>query len=276
MKFATLLSTCLALLLSVEPCSAGRQRISLVPESGTYSEGDIEKEIVYGREMSAIILAERKLSPDHGRNRYLNLVGQSIVRHANRPELQFFFAAVESDFINAYAAPGGYIFVTTAALDEMRDEAELAAVLAHEIAHVTERHIVKALNIREDDDSMVATLSKVISVGTESAGIVFSQVILHALDILFSKGLQVEDEYSADLQGIYLVALAGYDASAYYRYLARIQPLVEANQGELSGTHPPFAERLKRLGSIIEKEGFSTVGAYKNEKRFRAHVVREN
>lgn len=275
MRISGLLLVGMLLSVFAEPGMAARQRITLMPETGEYSEADIEKEIIFGREMAAIILAERRISPDSRLNRYLNLVGQSVARQTNRPELNFFFGAVESNSINAYAAPGGYIFITTAALDLMQNEAELAGVLAHEIAHVTDRHIVRELNIREDDESMVAEISKIVTLSTESAAVVLGQALSHALDILFSSGLQVEDEYDADLQGMYLASLAGYDATAYRDYLARIKPVIEAGRGELTGTHPPFAERLKRLETIIEQEGMSEMGAYKNEKRFREHVPRD-
>jgi len=247
---------------------AARQRITLAPQPGVYSEADIEKEILFGREISAIILADRKLSPDSKLNRYLNLLGQSIVRHTNRPELEYAFAAVDSSEINAYAVPGGYIFITTATLGMMQNEAELAAVLAHEIAHVSDRHIVKALDIRADDESMTAIVSKIVGSTAETANVIFYQAVDHALALLFNKGLTVEEEYDADMQGLYLTAFAGYDPTAYPRFLERISAVVESRRGELGNTHPPFSERIKRLKKIIETEGLSELGNYKNEKRF--------
>ncbi len=268
--------TGLLLLVISNPAIAARERISLAPAAGEYSEADIEKEVIFGREMAAIILTERKISPDQRLNRYVNLVGQSILRHTNRPELSYYFAAIESESINAYAAPGGYIFVTTAALDRMRNEAELAGVLAHEIAHVTDRHIVTALDIRDDDESMVAAISRAVTVSTESTSVVFAHAIRHALDLLFTRGLGAEDEHAADVQALFLSAASGYDATAYYGYLERIGPEVEAATGELDRTHPSFAERLARLGQIIDQEGLSAMGGYKNEKRFRANVRGED
>lgn len=258
----------LYILLLSDPGIAARNRISLAPQAGEYSEADIEKEIFFGREMAAIMLAKRKLSDDQALNRYLNLVGQSIVRHANRPELNFYFAAVESPQINAYAVPGGYIFITTAALELMQNEAELAGVLAHEVAHVSERHIVEALKLRADDESMIALFSKIFSQQAASANVVFYQAIDHAFDLLFSKGLVVEDEYQADMQGIFLTAFAGYEASAYYRYLERISAVVSPGEAELNSTHPPFSERISRLKAVVENHGLSVQGNIKNEKRF--------
>ena len=258
----------LCLLTIVNSSNAARQRITLAPQPGVYSKADIEKEILFGREVAANILADRKLSPASELNRYLNLVGQSIIRHTNRPELEYSFAAVESPEINAYAAPGGYIFITTAALAMMKNEAELAAVLAHEIAHVSDRHIVKALDIRADDESMTAIVSKIVGSTAESASVVFYQAVDHAMELLFSKGLAVEEEYNADMQGLYLTAFAGYDPTAYPRFLKRISAAVESRRGELGNTHPPFSERINRLEKIIENEGLSGLGNYKNEKRF--------
>ena len=273
MKSSYLLLSCVLLIVFVDSSLAARKRLTLAAEPGEYTEADIEKEVLFGREMAAIMLAERKLSDDEALTRYLNLVGLSVVRHARRPELKFYFAAIESPEINAYAAPGGYVFVTTAALDQMHDEAELAGVLAHEIAHVSDRHIVEVLRIRQSDESMIATIGKIVGASAESASTIFGQALQHALEILFSKGLEAEDEYDADMQGLYLAATAGYDPAAYIRYLERIQPLVEAKRGELDGTHPPFFSRIERMKRLIETEGLSVLGAIKNEKRFRANTL---
>jgi predicted Zn-dependent protease len=252
--------------------NAGRQRITLAPIPGIYTEADIEEEIIFGREMAAIILAERPLSENRELSRYLNLVGQSILQQANRPEIDFYFAAIESPEINAYAVPGGYIFITTSALDMMQNEAELAGVLAHEIAHILDRHIVKALKIRADDESMTAIISKVVGSNVESAIVVFDLAVDHALDLLFSDGLKIEDEYSADEQGLFLAALAGYDPAASYRFLERIEQVKESGEGEMSSTHPPFSERITRLKLIIDKEGLSDLGGFNNEMRFTRYT----
>lgn len=263
-----LIVACLCLLAVASTSNADRKRITLAPVAGVYTEADIKKEIIFGREMAAIILADRPLVTDAELSRYLNLVGQSILRHANRPEIDFYFAAVESEEINAFAVPGGYIFITTAAFDMMQNEAELAGVLAHEIAHVLDRHIVKALNIRADDESMTAVVSKIVGGHAESAIVIFDQAIDVAFDLLFRKGLEVEDEYSADEQGLFLMVLAGYDPSAGYQFLERIGQMIEDKHGELSSTHPPFSERITRLKNIIDQQGLAQLGGSKNEMRF--------
>jgi predicted Zn-dependent protease len=263
----------LCLLVIAGSTNAARQRITLLPQPGVYSRADIEKEILFGREMAAIILADYKLYPDSDLNRYVNLVGQSIVRYANRPELEFYFAVIDSSQINAYAVPGGYIFITTATLGMMQNEAELAAVLAHEIAHVSDRHIVKALDIRADDESMTAIISKIVGSTAEAANVIFYQAIDHAMDLLFSKGLTANDEYTADIQGMYLAAFAGYDPTAYPRFLERIGGAIESRRSELSNTHPSLTDRIYRLDKIIADEGLSELALSKNKKRFERYKL---
>jgi len=258
----------LCLLLVAGSSNADRKRITLAPIPGIYSEADVEEEIIFGREMAAIILAEHPLSENEELLRYLNLVGQSILQQTNRPEIDFYFAVIESPEINAYAVPGGYVFITSSAFAMMQNEAELAGVLAHEIVHIMDRHIVKDLDIRADDESVTALLSKIVGSSAEAAIVVFDQAVDQALKLLFSDGLSIEDEYSADEQGLFLTALAGYDPAATYRFLERIEKVVETKQGEMSGTHPSFGERITRIKKIIAQQGLSELGGASNESRF--------
>ncbi len=270
MKNISLLS--LVLLLAVislaDDVFAGRKRISTEVVENQYSVKDIEKEIVFGREMSAIILANYQLMDHEQLNRYVNLVGHVLLQHATRQEISFHFAVIDSPVINAYAAPGGYIFVTRGAMDLMQSEAELAGVLAHEISHVTERHIVKALKIKAQDDSIEGSLGRVVGSSGSSANVIFDQAVNKAVEILFSKGLQREDEFNADERGIILTSVAGYDPEAYYQYLKRIKPLVEKNNGQLNKTHPPLSDRMKKLQVVINTEGLNDLGGHNDTVRF--------
>ncbi len=258
----------LAVISLADDVFAGRKRISTEVVENQYSVKDIEKEIVFGREMSAIILANYQLMDHEQLNRYVNLVGHVLLQHATRQEISFHFAVIDSPIINAYAAPGGYIFVTRGALDLMQNEAELAGVLAHEISHVTERHIVKALKIKAQDDSIEGSLGRVVGSSGSSANVIFDQAVSKAVEILFSKGLQREDEFNADERGIILTSIAGYDPEAYYQYLKRIKPLVEKNNGQLNKTHPPLSDRIKKLQVVINTEGLNDLGGHNDTVRF--------
>ena len=104
-----------------------------------------EEEIILGKRVAARVIARYGIDDNAEATYYLNLVATAIAQRSDRPDIPYHIAILATDDVNAYACPGGYIFVTRGALKMVRDEAELAAVLAHEISHVTERHIVNAL-----------------------------------------------------------------------------------------------------------------------------------
>src|SRR5687767_4646850 len=103
------------------------------------------EEIQIGRGVAETLLGARPLLDDAQLQRYVNTVGLWVARQSERPELPWHFAVNDSDHINAFAAPGGYIVVTKGMLRQLRNEAELAAVLGHEVAHVVQKHHIRAL-----------------------------------------------------------------------------------------------------------------------------------
>jgi predicted Zn-dependent protease len=157
------------------------------------------------------------------------------------------------------------------ALNMMRSEAELAGVLAHEIAHVTQRHIVKAMKIKARDESLTGSIGEILGGTSSSASAVIDQAIDQAVEILFSKGLQREDEFDADKVGIILTAMAGYDPLAYLEFLRRIDPFVGKSGAQLNKTHPPITARIERLEKIINSEGLDQLQGFINIARFEGH-----
>lgn len=248
-----------------------RQRSDQQYAQSSLSEEDVTAEIQFGRELAARILARYKMSSDEAMIRYINLVGKNIATHSDRPELNFHFTIIVSDEINAYAAPGGYIFVTTAAIKEMRDEAELAAVLAHEISHVTEKHIVKAIGIKGADSSALSGISKLLGASNDPSRVAFSQAMDKALNYLFENGLQAEDEYQADSTGTLLLAQTGYDPTALQRYLVRVKKQ-RKQLAVVNKTHPPFDSRLVRIDQLLAMEALSSQPNKTYTQRFNAQI----
>lgn len=263
---------CIPLMLSSaraadETGSAWRARISSA-DSGMYTTDDITEEVKFGREVAARVLGKHPLVKDKPLQRYLSLVGGTLARATARPELQFRFAVIDSSLVNAYSTPGGYIFVTSGALALMKNEAELAGVLAHEIAHVCERHVVRELNLRGRDSSGVTSVMAIIGGATDAARIAFTQAVDQALDILFKDGYKQEDEMRADEDAVYYTAMAGYDPAALETYLQRVAAL----NIKVGKSYPQYDTRLALIRKASAEQGLPPGGVGLGEDRFAATV----
>jgi len=235
-----------------------RQRTS--EKATEVSASDIEEEIRFGREVAARILARADIYSDDALNRYINLVGKALALNSARPELEFHFAVLDTMEINAYAAPGGYVFITKGALASMKDEAELAGVLAHEISHITGKHIIKEFGVKGSEDSPIAGLARLIGGGTEASRVAFYQAVDKAMDILFKDGYKRTDEAEADRNAVLITALSGYEPSALSNYLERLKTIKGQNTEVLDRTHPPYDERTALIKKTIKDEGLDISG----------------
>jgi predicted Zn-dependent protease len=259
-----------AQLFAAEPAGF-RQRVSSNDE---VVKSDIAEEIRFGREVAARIIARYGIYDNAVLTKYVNLVGQVLAMNTNRPEIEFHFAILNTDEINGYAAPGGYIFVTRGALARMQDEAELAGVLAHELGHVVEKHVVRELNIRSVDQSAETGLATLIGGATEASRAAFVQAVDQALDMLFKNGYKRDDETQADRDAALFCALAGYDPAGLVRYFERINTLKGKQTEILDKTHPSFETRIAWIKGTISQEGIDA-GNYKNHKERFAESIKQ-
>jgi beta-barrel assembly-enhancing protease len=232
------------------------------------TESDIAAEITFGRAIAARILGRHKAYDNPALIKYVNLVGASLALSTNRPELEFHLMILDTDEINAYAAPGGYIFITSGALKYMKDESELAGVLAHEVAHITEKHIVKDLKIKGTDETGVSDLAKLAGGSSGAARSAFGQAVEKGLELIFKDEYKREDELQADKTGASICALSGYDPTGLSRYLNRIKPVKEKTPPPADSTHPGFDTRLSQLNEVIKKDGINHNALAKNSNRF--------
>lgn len=243
-----------------------RQRAS--SESADTVKEDISEEVRFGREIAARMIGRFSLYDNPRLTKYVNLVGHALVQSSNRPEIDFHFAILNTNEINAYAAPGGYVFVTRGALDKMQDESELAAVLAHEITHVNEKHVVKELNIRGSEGSAASGLARLIGGGTESARVAFNQAVDKGLDMLFKTGYKREDEVQADKGAVLLCTLTGYDPSGLAKYFERISAAKGKQTEILDKTHPAYDVRIGLVKDTMAKEGIEVASLKTFKERF--------
>lgn len=225
------------------------------------TDEDIRAEVLLGREVAAKILGKYDLVNDKALQIYINKVGKYLAMYSGRGELNFRFGVINSDDINAYSTPGGYVFVTLGAIRKMKNEAELAGVLAHEIGHVVHMHVIKDLNFKGKGIPS-SGLVMILSGGTQTIGVTFSELIDKATDILFEKGFRKEEEFEADETGVIIMAMAGYDPDAYIEFLRRTK--------YESVTHPNNKDRVARLMDIVSE--LKLEGGKRMQERFVKNV----
>lgn len=203
------------------------------------------------------------MHPSEELQRYVNLVGRTIARNSDRPDLPWSFAVLVDDSANAFAGPGGYVFVTSGLLGRMNNEAELAGVLAHEIAHVTQRHMLKTFRRSQLWDSL-ATGATLVSKDTED----FLKVGNEVNTLLQNQGYDANFEYEADRIGTEFASMSGYNPNGLQTFLRTLQSEPAPAQEGWYRTHPPLSGRLSRLSTQVGTELRGMTGAT-NEARFK-------
>ena len=229
---------------------------------------DEPEEISIGRDVAARLLGAAPLVPDPALQRYVNHVGRWLAAQTERPDLPWHFGVLDHSNVNAFAVPGGTIFITRGLLGKMRNEAELAGVLGHEIGHVLRKHHLKAIQKSAQTalagDAMSAALrdragparDKLIAFGTE----------------MYSRGLDKSDELEADRLGVVIAARAGYDAYGLPSVLQTLQAMNSQDSAIalMFKTHPAPAERLDTLGKMQP-----VLDAYSGQAQLADRFVRQ-
>lgn len=213
---------------------------------------EINDEITMGREMAAKLLGHIGPVTDNPKAlEYVNLVGQALVSKVGRAELVYRFSILNSLEINAFATPGGYIFVTKGLLNEIKDESELASVLGHEIAHINERHMYNEIAPKRTV-SASETVARVMSRGNSDLGKSISQFVNKGLKMLLEEGMGLEKERAADSAGIIYAETAGYNPVAMVRFLKRIS---SRGNERIPKSAPSFTERIAAVENVIQSNG---------------------
>ena len=209
----------------------------------------LEKEIAMGRQLAAEIERQVKLIDDPVINEYVNRVGQNIVRNSGA-KVPFTIKVVESDEINAFALPGGFFYVNSGLILAADDESELAAVMAHEIAHVAARHGTEQASKAELVNFASIPLIFMGGVGgfalRQAAGFLIPMQFLQ-----FSR----KDEAEADYLGLQYLYKTGYDPGAAVSFFEKLQAKESARPGSVSkmfSTHPPTGDRIEMTKKNIE------------------------
>jgi len=240
---------------------AGRQAVQSAQGSPTSKEFSQEDEVALGNALTASFLGASPLHADAGLQRYVNRVGKWVALHSERADLPWTFSVIDTETINAFAMPGGSIIVSSGLLKRLNNEAELAGVLAHEIAHVVRKHQLTAIqsNMKADFWKSVGTsvAADHVRIGGGAVGSTVGNIakpyILDAAgnvikDGFFLRPLDRGLETDADQLAVVLATRAGYDP---YGLAGALQMLAQYKGGgdaaSLFSTHPSPTDRLADL-----------------------------
>lgn len=178
--------------------------------------------------------------------RFVNTLATVIGRFSDRPLIPYFVAVIDSPKINAFATPGGYIFITRGAIESMGSEAELACVVGHEIAHITERHALDTLKRTQS----AAGYGKAFATATGADADALDKMVKDCCNQLLNKAFDKDKETKADLRGVEFAFRAGYDPRAMLTFLDRLESKPNLLAPGLAD-HPPAKERKKELNKLF-------------------------
>lgn len=241
-----------------------------------------DEEIALGQGIAASVLGASTLHPNQEVQQYVNRVGLWIASQSERADLPWTFGVLETESISAFAIPGGIVFVSYGLLKRLNNESELAGVLAHEIAHVVQKHNLKAIQSHASGE-VWSSLGKDVAgqaiarrgndrYGLKSAaadagvGLVKDGVFLKPLD----RGL----EFEADRVGAVLAARAGYDPNGLVAAQQMLQSATaeEASASHFLSSHPPPAERIAEMEKLAPKLLDRFAGQGQLEARYKSVV----
>lgn len=232
--------------------AVGKQNAS--PPAETASTGfnwknpSTEEEIQLGREITGNLLGAAPLVADAALQRYVNRVGRWVASQSERASLPWRFGVIDSEDINAFSAPGGYVVITQGLYRRLANEAQLAGVLAHEISHVTRKHQLKVMQKQQ----LIGLGADLLGKRSGNQQQLIQKAIGNGAEIM-ARGLDKDAEYEADRDGVVLALRAGYDPYGLAEVLQTLAAL-DGNADSLAllyKTHPHADERLIRLDAAI-------------------------
>lgn len=231
---AALLATC-----AINPVT-GKKELSFYSEQG---------EIELGKETDKQVCDQYGVYGDAALSAYISAVGNRMVPYSHRPQLHYSFRVLDTSVVNAFAAPGGYIYVTRGALALINSESELAVILGHELGHVAARHTIRRMSemiLIQVGLAVAGTISKTMA---EISGV--ASIGVQLLYLKFSR----DDENQADALGVQYARGASFNPGQLINFFASLQKMGDmSGQSSLPGflsTHPLNSDRIKNITKML-------------------------
>ncbi|HTW25080.1 MAG TPA: M48 family metalloprotease [Candidatus Baltobacteraceae bacterium] len=210
----------------------------------------LEKEIALGKQLAQEVDKSAKFIDDPVVDEYVNRIGQNLVRNSDA-RVPFTIKVIDSDTVNAFALPGGFFYVDSGLILHADEEAELAGVMAHEIAHVCARHGTKQAT--KGDIMQMASIPAMIFIPYSWAGYAIYQGMNFAIPLTFLK-FSRNDEREADYLGTQYMYKAGYDPNAFVAFFEKVEADEKKEPGTIPkvfSTHPPTPDRIEAVQKEI-------------------------
>jgi predicted Zn-dependent protease len=236
------------------------------------------EEYYVGRAVAATVLGTYRLYQDERLTRYINEVGQALALSSDRPLTYrgYHFAVLDSDEVNALACPGGTILITRGMIKRALNEEELAAILAHEVAHVNHKDGVNAIQRArwvQAVTALGADAAHQLSRGQlDQLASAFEGSVGDVVKTLVVNGYGRSQELAADRSAMIFMARLGYDPNALTDYLGRLAKEQGAGaKGGLFATHPGMADRLAEAQTFVAANKWQRVNHEGRDQRFAAY-----
>jgi hypothetical protein len=233
--------------------SLGGAAMNVAEKSMGKSEEEMAaEEIALGPEIAGRVLGAAPLWDDAQAQHRVNVIGRWLASHTSRPDLPWTFGVIDSPEINAFAAPGGYILVTRGMYELLADDAEVAAVLGHEIGHVVQRDHYTVIHKQEVAQAGTELVSSQINVGGGLAGAFAKDYATRYGAKVLLTSLDREAEFRADQASEVYLARSGFDPLSLYAVLQKMTAFgtKSAALAQLYKTHPPLDQRLDRIDTV--------------------------
>jgi len=235
-----------------------------------------EQEYYIGRAVAANILSGYKIYEGNpAMTAYLNRICSSIIINSPRPDIYngYHVMLLDSNEINAFATPGGHIFVTRGLFSSAKSEDALAAVIAHEIAHIQLRHSIKAIRTSRITQALLVTGASAASAATGSdvneLTDIFNESVGEIVTTMVNNGYSQTQEFDADNVALSLLAATGYNPSSLIEMLNELNRIQRSQPGGFNKTHPTPAQRITNAEKSVGKYKITDTRSYR-QARFRA------
>lgn len=242
----------------------------------SFSDITPEQEYFIGRAVGATIVSKFKVYDPEAATRYVNLVGQTLAQASDKPETfgGYHFLILDSEEINAFAAPGGFIFISRGMLRLCRNEDEVAAVLAHEVGHVQLAHALRAIKTsRLTSAFTILAAEGAKNYGGEALSQLTQQFEGSISDItqtLVVNGYGRGQEREADKVAVTILGRVGYDPWALSRVLSEMSKHLKPGGHDFAATHPPPSDRIADLHELLDGVAAKPIAAVRQQRFDRA------